>query len=148
MLANRNCSSPFPPITSLQPQSLHAVTHSLAQRRPAICLRINPFRTLSIATGWYPPRVVPVTSHHCITPRPALEIDPCGLGPRWVLERRTRKYTLPSELASPFNAVFRHSMHGNTIHRKVSSHTANSGKLFFVTEGSGANPSGGPKRVR
>jgi hypothetical protein len=26
-------------------------------------------------------------------------------------------------------------MHGNTIHRKVWSHTANSGKLFFVTEG-------------
>jgi len=34
-----------------------------------------------------------------------------------------------SRLPSPFNAVYRHSMRGNTIRRKVWSHTANSGRL-------------------
>jgi hypothetical protein len=42
---------------------------------------------------------------------------------------------IPPELALPFNAVFRRSMHGNTVQRKGWSHTAKSGKLFFVTEG-------------
>ena len=37
--------------------------------------------------------------------------------------------------ASPFNAVYRHSMHENTIQRKVWSQTADFGKLFGVTEG-------------
>src|SRR6266446_1654237 len=42
------------PITSLQPQQFHAITHSFAQRRSAIPRIFNGFRTLSITTGAYP----------------------------------------------------------------------------------------------
>jgi hypothetical protein len=48
--------SPFPLITSLQPKRFHAITHSFAQRRQAIPPILNRFRTLSIATGVYPPQ--------------------------------------------------------------------------------------------
>jgi len=44
-------STPLLPITSLQPQQFHAITHSFAQRRAAIPPIFNGFRTLSIATG-------------------------------------------------------------------------------------------------
>jgi hypothetical protein len=46
--------TPLLPITSLQPQQFHAITHSFAQRRAAIPFTFNGFRTLSIATGVYP----------------------------------------------------------------------------------------------
>jgi len=39
------------PITSLQTQRFHAITHSFVQRRSAILPVLNGFRTLSIATG-------------------------------------------------------------------------------------------------
>ena len=52
----------------------------------------------------------------------------------WKTKGNTRKGEF-RRTASPFNALFRHSMHGNTIQRKVWSHTVNSGRLFFVTEG-------------
>jgi hypothetical protein len=48
-------STPLLPITSLQPRQFHAITHSFAQRRAAIPPIFNGFRTLSIATGVYPP---------------------------------------------------------------------------------------------
>ena len=52
------CSTPLLPITSLQPQQFHAITHSFAQRRAAIPPIFNGFRTLSIATRvYYPPNV-------------------------------------------------------------------------------------------
>src|ERR1700687_3250422 len=44
-------STPLLPITSLQPQQFHAITHSFAQRRAAIPPIFSGFRTLSIATG-------------------------------------------------------------------------------------------------
>ena len=47
-------STPLLPITSLQPQQFHAITHSFAQRHAAIPPIFNGFRTLSIATGVYP----------------------------------------------------------------------------------------------
>ncbi|SRR6266404_3878784 len=46
MLARRNLASSFLPITSLQPQWFHAITHSFAQRRHAIPPILNSFRTL------------------------------------------------------------------------------------------------------
>src|SRR6267143_5369321 len=54
MLASINRPSPFLPITSLQPQHYHAITHSFAQRRSTISSVLNSFRTLSIATGVVP----------------------------------------------------------------------------------------------
>ena len=147
MLTNKYSPSPFLPITSLQPQSLHAVTHSFAQRRAAIYFSINMFRTLSIATGvvHHPSSgraLLASQLNRRITAYPdAKEIDAPVLAPALArglarrLARRQTQIRTPSSPASPFNAVFRHSMHGNTIQRKVWSHTANSGKLFFATEG-------------
>ena len=137
MLVKVGRPSPFPPITSLQPQSFHSVTRSLAQRRSTMFFRINVFRTLSIATGVVPPSSVSVLPHHGSplhhSASSATEIDSCSLARRcW---KENMQIHIPSELALPFNALFRHSMHGNTIQRKVWSRTANSGKLFFVTEG-------------
>src|SRR5258706_14324354 len=43
--------NPFPPITSLQPQRFHAITHSFAQRESAIPPISNSFRTLLMLTG-------------------------------------------------------------------------------------------------
>src|SRR5437899_3505239 len=51
------------------------------------------------------------------------------------VEQNKRKSHICPEPPFPFNALFRHSMHRNTVRRKVWSHTVNSGKLFFVTEG-------------
>jgi len=46
MLARRDLASSFLPITSLQAQPFHAITHSFAQRRHAIPPILNSFRTL------------------------------------------------------------------------------------------------------
>src|SRR6266436_3533001 len=46
MLARRNFASSFLPITSLQTQWFHAITHSFAQRRDTISPILNSFRTL------------------------------------------------------------------------------------------------------
>src|SRR6266478_2548278 len=55
MSASINYLSPFPPITSLQPQHYHEIAHSFAPRQPAIPSILNNFRTLSVATGAVPP---------------------------------------------------------------------------------------------
>ena len=49
-------ATPFLPITSLQAQQFHAITHSFAQRQRNISFASNALRTLSIATGVAPPR--------------------------------------------------------------------------------------------
>src|SRR6266478_4778004 len=54
MLARSRLSSPFPPITSLQPQHYHEITHSFASLQPAIPSILNNFRTLSVTTGVVP----------------------------------------------------------------------------------------------
>src|ERR1700720_4475064 len=64
----RNFSTPLSPITSLQTQQFHAITHSFPQRRLAISLALNGFRTLFIATGVVPP-VVSVAPIHTFVPR-------------------------------------------------------------------------------
>ncbi len=147
MLADKYRPSPFFPITSLQAQCFHALTHSLAQRRTAISFTDNMFRTLSIATGVVPPSLRSHSSRRSLRLDPsatqlAPEIDSRSLGPQSGKETHTNP--LPSERPSPFNAVFRHSMHGNTVQRKVWSHAANSGKLFFVTEGLRGQSKWGP----
>jgi hypothetical protein len=48
--------TPLLPITSLQPQQFHAITHSFAQRHAAIPRPSKNLHTLSIATGVYPQR--------------------------------------------------------------------------------------------
>src|SRR6266436_2864972 len=55
MLVRSKRTSPFPPITSLQPQHYHEITHSFAPRQPAIPSILSNFRTLSVATGVVPP---------------------------------------------------------------------------------------------
>ncbi len=45
-IARRNLASSFLPITSLQAQPFHAITHSLAQRRHVIPPILNSFRAL------------------------------------------------------------------------------------------------------
>jgi hypothetical protein len=64
-------STPLLPITSLQPQQFHAITHSFAQRRAAIPPIFNSFRTLSIVTGVYP-SATPVL----LAPRPLCRAFP------------------------------------------------------------------------
>src|SRR6266478_5543295 len=54
MSASINYLSPFPPITSLQPQHYHEIAHSFAPRQPAIPSILNNFRTLSVTTGVVP----------------------------------------------------------------------------------------------
>jgi hypothetical protein len=54
MLAQASRPSPSLPITSLQLQHYHGITHSFAQRQPSIPSIFNSFRTLSIATGVVP----------------------------------------------------------------------------------------------
>jgi hypothetical protein len=72
------CRSPFPLITSLQTQRFHTITHSFAQRRRAISLIFNRFRTLSIATGGYPPSAIKfrVPTRPNMQQRPRLFADP------------------------------------------------------------------------
>jgi hypothetical protein len=55
MSARRNPTSPFLPITSLQAQQFHALTHSFPQQDSTIPSIFSSFRTLSIVTGVYPP---------------------------------------------------------------------------------------------
>src|SRR6266404_4759114 len=97
--------------------------------------------------GWYPPSLRSHSSRRSLRLDPsatqlAPEIDSRSLGPQSGKETHTNP--LPSERPSPFNAVFRHSMRGNTVQRKVWSHAANSGKLFFVTEGLRGQSKWGP----
>src|SRR6266403_2290307 len=54
MLIALKISTPFLPITSLQPQYFQAVTHSFVRRRSTIPPVFNNFRTLSVATGVVP----------------------------------------------------------------------------------------------
>ena len=61
-------ASPYLAITYIQPLQFHAVTHSFAQRSPAIPSIFNRFRTLSIATGVYPRRWLP-KSHFSVSER-------------------------------------------------------------------------------
>ncbi len=51
MLPRQKCATSLLPITSVQAQQFHAVTHSFAQRRDAISSILSSFRTLSVATG-------------------------------------------------------------------------------------------------
>src|SRR5258708_27761531 len=51
MLPRQKRTSSLVPITSVQAQQFHAVTHSFAQRRHAISSILSSFRTLSVATG-------------------------------------------------------------------------------------------------
>src|SRR5712664_1878791 len=46
MLVRRNLASSFLPMTSLQVQLFHSITHSFAQRRHAIPPILNSFHTL------------------------------------------------------------------------------------------------------
>jgi hypothetical protein len=55
MSARRNLTSAFLPITSLQPQQFHAITHSFPQRDSTIPSIFSSFRTLSIVIGVVPP---------------------------------------------------------------------------------------------
>jgi hypothetical protein len=160
-----NTPTPFFPITSLQLQHLQAVTHSFAQRRPIISSVFNNFRTLSVATGVVPLPVRffvaselatsallcfhVVTNCFFFSERPALPRDvsfnlTCPSAPSTQTNERLRR-CFPLEkirnsyvALSPFNAVYRHSMHGNTVRRKVWSHTANSGRLDTETFGGSA----------
>jgi hypothetical protein len=54
--------TPLFPITSLQPQQFHSITHSFAQRHAAIPPIFNGFRTLSITTEVYP-SIIPRRTH-------------------------------------------------------------------------------------
>src|SRR5260221_13984583 len=51
MLPWQKCATSLLPITSVQAQQFHAVTHSFAQRRDAISSILSSFRPLSVATG-------------------------------------------------------------------------------------------------
>jgi len=52
--------------------------------------------------------------------------------------KKTTSNTKFATPASPFNALYRHSMHRNTIQRKVWSHKANSGRLDAESLGGSA----------
>src|SRR6266404_3610846 len=51
MLRRQKRASSFLPITSVQTQQFHVITHSFAQRRDTIPSIFSSFRTLSVATG-------------------------------------------------------------------------------------------------
>src|ERR1700757_3453951 len=95
MLADKYRPSPFFPITSLQAQCFHGLTHSLAQRRTPISFTDNMFRTLSICNGGgtplHPFATLPRRGHPCARPHPpqrASEIHSLQHGPE-VWERGT-----------------------------------------------------------
>ncbi len=88
-------STPLLPITSLQPQQFHAITHSFAQRRAAIPPIFNGFRTLSIATGVYTPPNVPFRTS------PPL----CSV-PRWQIPCSQKLAASLSSLCALFRAPF------------------------------------------
>ena len=158
-----NTPTPFLPITSLQLQHLQVVTRSFAQRRPTISSVFNNFRTLSVATGWHPLllgfswaselRAFALLCFHAVANWSSFRNHPqcpaCRVPSRFrsmrTNERLPRRFSggkkpmqNPCMAQSPFNAVYRHSMHGNTIRRKVWSHTANSGRLDAETFGGSA----------
>jgi len=150
-----NTSTPFLPITSLQLQHLQAVTHSFAQRRWTISSVFNNFRTLSVVMGggtlscqvfrgfrvggFRSPlfscryKLFLLFRTICVAPRGVLQFDmPLRCTRTNVRLRRcfpVGKMRNSHVALSPFNAVYRHSMRGNTVRRKVWSHTANSGRL-------------------
>src|SRR5258706_13303919 len=57
MLRRQKRASSFLPITSVQTQQFHVITHSFAQRRDTIPSIFSSFRTLSVARGVGPPLV-------------------------------------------------------------------------------------------
>lgn len=158
MLVDSELPTPFLPITSLQFPYFQTVAHSFARRRSTIPPVFNNFRTLSVATG-----VVPLScqSFGAITAvgscSPMFSVLPVSawsvsrtivrfvrsaptterLHQRFLAENNSECKIL-GRLPSPFNAVYRHSMHGNTVRRKVWSHTANSGRLDAETFGGSA----------
>jgi hypothetical protein len=123
--------------------------------------RINGFRTLCAKhRGWGVPSAATHCPFRCSTTTfcrplfsqpyellfpqlPSFHNHPHCAGvwghvaPAALISCKSERIATPSKPPSPFNAVFRHSMHGNTVQRNVWSHTAKSGKLFFVTEGLG-----------
>src|SRR5882757_532946 len=124
--------------------------------RPSLLFSISSQLFLS-PRGWYPSPVslsvqsqLPVPALHCLASYPFRRgaflaqsflsfvrsrppSDPTKLF--WRKQPRMQNLGL---LPSPFNAVYRHSMHGNTVRRKVWSHTANSGRLDAETFGGSA----------
>src|SRR5258705_8416815 len=107
--------------------------------------------------GWYPSPVslsvqsqLPVPALHCfVLPVSAWSVFRTIL--RFVhsvpttershqgfLVKNNSECKILRRLPFPFNAVYRHSMHGNTVRRKVWSHTANSGRLDAETFGGSA----------
>src|SRR5882762_5914948 len=64
MLARTDRLTPFPLITSLQPQHFHTIAHSFAQRRSVIPSISNSFRTLLMLTGGGTPRDAQSFNHN------------------------------------------------------------------------------------
>src|SRR6266403_6236180 len=158
MLFALEIPTPFLPITSLQLQYFQAVTHSFVRRRSTIPPVFNNFRTLCVATGGGTPLCQSfgaITAAGSCSPlfsgftRFGLErfshnrsfrsfrAGHQAIPPSFSGEKQLRMQIL-RRLPSPFNAVYRHSMHGNTVRRKVWSHTANSGRLDAETFGGSA----------
>jgi hypothetical protein len=54
-ITRSDAATPFLPITSLQTQQFHAITHSFAQRQSNIPIISNALRPLSVATWVAPP---------------------------------------------------------------------------------------------
>ena len=135
-----------------------AVTPSFVRRPSTIPPVFNNFRTLSVATGVVPLSVslsvelrLPVPALHCLAVLPVSGWSVSRTIVRFVrsvptIERSHQGFLVKNNpeckilrrLPSPFNAVYRHSMHGNTVRRKVWSHTANSGRLDAETFGGSA----------
>ncbi len=158
MLVALTISTPFLPITSPQFPYFQAVAHSFVRRRSTIRPVFNNFRTLSVATGVVPSPLslsvqsqLPVLVLHCLAFYPFrrgafLAKSFVSFVPCRPPSDRTTVFWLQNNseckilrrLPSPFNAVYRHSMHGNTVRRKVWSHTANSGRLDAETFGGSA----------
>jgi hypothetical protein len=68
--------TPLLPITSLQTQQFHTITHSFVQRRTNIPTILNSLRTLSIVTGVYPLR--PLFTLLALSPEGSVE-ECCAL---------------------------------------------------------------------
>jgi hypothetical protein len=123
---------------TLQNRSLESAAYSLFFA-DLFTNKLRPASTVTSSSAGPPPEhplaFCNVTSERCISPHRAPRNRSGRSRPAVSAGKATHQIHSSYELASPFNAVFRHSMHGNTIQRKVWSHTANSGKLLFVTEG-------------
>jgi hypothetical protein len=153
-----NTPTSFLPITSLQLQYFQAVTHSFVRRRSTNPPVFNNFRTLSVATGVVPLSVslsvqlrLPVPALHCLAVLPVStwsvsrtivpfvrSVPATKRSHQAFLVKNNSECKILRHLPSPFNAVYRHSMHRNTVRRKVWSHTANSGRLDAETFGGSA----------